>query len=84
MPTIKDLQDAAERVPTTTPPADHDPIVLHSLNIAGNLHEASTALNSLGLAPYVLVMQSNGGNYTVVVLRLPLSEKLDLQSRKVL
>jgi hypothetical protein len=66
---------------TTTQARDDEPLVLHSMNVGGNLHFASRYLNDHDLAPYVLVMQYGTGDYTVVVLRLPLSEKLNLQSK---
>ncbi len=42
---------------------------LHTMNLAGNLHEAAVTLNKLDLADYVLCMSSTGHN-TIVVLRM--------------
>lgn len=48
-----------------------DPVLV-SMNFMGNLHQTSTAINSLGLAQYVLCMDcGSSGSSTVVVLRMP-------------
>ncbi len=46
-------------------------LVLISENYGGNLHQTSTAINSLGLAQYVLTMGYGGGGASVVVFRMP-------------
>lgn len=46
-------------------------LVLISMNFMGNLHQTSTAINSCGLAQYVLCMECGSGSSTVVVLRMP-------------
>lgn len=43
---------------------------LISTNIGGNLHNASNALNKMGLADFVIAMDFSGSS-TVVVLRVP-------------
>lgn len=42
---------------------------LVSTNIGGNLHEASNAINKMGLAEYVLTMDFSGSG-TIVVFRV--------------
>lgn len=44
---------------------------LHTENLPGNLHQVATIINKRGWADYVIHMDFNGGNYTVVVFRMP-------------
>lgn len=45
---------------------------LVSTNVGGNLHQASDAINRMGLARYVLTMDFSGAG-TVVVFKVPSS-----------
>lgn len=60
------------------PTTDLDPLVLYTVTVGGNLHYAARYCDDLALAAYVLTMQYGSGDYTTIVLRMPLSVKLDL------
>lgn len=45
------------------------PIILVTENLGGNLHQAATTINALGLAEFVLTMSFSGAA-TVVVYRM--------------
>lgn len=45
---------------------------LVSANLAGNLHQAATSINAMGLADYLFHMDSTGHS-TVVIFKVPAS-----------
>lgn len=58
--------------------------VLYSENLPGNLHDAATIINKIGLADYVIHLESSGYN-SIVVYRLPpeLRNKLWRESGRI-
>lgn len=45
--------------------------VLVTVNINGNLHTVRDYCNERGFADYLVNTQHNGGQYTVILLRMP-------------
>lgn len=40
-------------------------------NLAGNLHDATTFINRMGLADYVLQLEGSTGRYVIAVFKVP-------------
>lgn len=53
---------------------------LVTTNFAGNLHVSAGTINEMGLADYVLAMESTGYN-TIVVFRVPDNDAPHLRKR---
>lgn len=54
-------------------------VKLHTVNIAGNLHDAARAINRWGWAEYVLTLESTSGFNTVAVFRMPAAKVYEIR-----
>lgn len=54
---------------------------LHSVNIAGNLHDAATAINTWGWAEYLHTLSYVGDYNTIAVFRMPAEKVYELRAQ---
>lgn len=54
---------------------------LHSVNIGGNLHAATTAINRWGWAEYLIHLDSVSGHNTIAIFRMPAQKVWDIREK---
>ena len=54
---------------------------IYTENIPGNLHRAATIINKRGWAEHLVQMESNGGQYTVAVFKMPSAYVYEIRGR---